>query len=143
MQRISASIQFEAVAITSDIRDILKKAAKQKDARCYVNINIYGPSKHSETVGDLLTDHRLWLQRPENFRGNEFPYQNPHMISFPELGNQAEVEERETVGEPVQEPPKEKENLNKVMSDVHNTLKRDRELGMESGGPNVITELLP
>lgn len=144
LQRISPSIHFEAVAITTDILDILKRAAKQKDARCYVDINIYGPCEHSKHVGDLLTDHKLWLQRPDNFRGNEYPYLNPHMITFPELAEQTEIEEPEApVEEPAPEPPKEKETLNEVLSEVHNNTTRDRELGMESGGSNVITELLP
>ena len=58
LQRISPSIQFEAVAITTDILDVLKRAAKQKDARCNVDINIYGPQDRSKQVGDLLTEHK-------------------------------------------------------------------------------------
>jgi SWI/SNF-related matrix-associated actin-dependent regulator of chromatin subfamily A3 len=137
-------IELEAVGITKDILENLRRAMKPSDATCHVDINIYGPRENAKLVGDMLTEHKLWLQRPDNFSDKEFLYMNPHTISFAELEGHLVVEE------PVQEndaaaPSSQSDEaiLDQVMSEVHEHLNRDKRLSMESADQVLLTGLLP
>jgi hypothetical protein len=47
-------------------------------------IVIYGLRSESEAVGDILMEHRLYLQLPESF-DSSVPYRNPQTFSLPGL----------------------------------------------------------
>ncbi|KAK8050946.1 SNF2 family domain-containing protein [Apiospora rasikravindrae] len=131
MRQKAPGASFEAIGNTRDIKERINSAAKLTDARCRVDINVYGPLDQAEI-------------RPDMYRISEAPYKNPQTISFPELQNLEIMEEPQGIKESILlQPRTEEEVLEQVMSEVHGQLSRDRELGMESGGQSIKTELLP
>ncbi|KAK7928395.1 hypothetical protein PG985_005393 [Apiospora marii] len=137
-------VSLEAVGVTQSILENLHRAIKPSDARCHVDINVYGPQSQAEIVGKVLMSHKLWLQRPDNYKANEFPYVNPHTISFPGMKEEVVMQEpQELVESSSTLPQSEEEVLDQVMAEVHDHLTRDQGLAMESGGQSIKTELLP
>lgn len=47
--------------------------------RVPVSINLYGPQKHKDAMGDALQVFDLYLQNPESVRAGIF-YDNPHVL---------------------------------------------------------------
>jgi len=75
------------VELLIDMRDLQKVARvpkptrkDKKDATFHVNIVLYGAKEESKTVGDILSDSRLYLQKPCHNSVSE--YDNPHIIRF-------------------------------------------------------------
>ncbi|KAK7998320.1 hypothetical protein PG989_006360 [Apiospora arundinis] len=144
LHKVTTCVEIEAVGATSDILQSIHRAAKPVDARCLVDINIYGPQNQAEAIGDVLTKYRLWLQRPDSYRSSNSSYMNPHAISFPDLEEQMDIEESARHENPSPDSHQsEEEVLDQVMSEVHDGLSRDRELSMEAGDQRISTELLP
>ncbi|KAF7554933.1 hypothetical protein G7Z17_g2554 [Cylindrodendrum hubeiense] len=85
-------LDFEAVALSQGVCGRISKMDKSGDAIVQVDINIYGPSDQGIIIGNILTEDKLWFQRPDYYK-NEFPYENPHVIRFPELEGSMEFEE--------------------------------------------------
>ncbi|KAK7981453.1 hypothetical protein PG988_003691 [Apiospora saccharicola] len=134
LQQICAHVNLEAVGVTSDIIQTLRREAKHTDARCFVDINMYGPCDLAESVGSKLVKHKLWLQLPDNYQKGESIYMNPHTISFPDVEEQMATERLAAVEDAPSSPTQnEEEVLDQVMSEVHNRLSRDKELGMGTG----------
>ncbi|KAK8059215.1 SNF2 family N-terminal domain-containing protein [Apiospora saccharicola] len=144
LQHISGDVSFEAVGVTTDIIQTLRRAAKHTDARCFIDINIYGPCDLAESVGKKLVKYKLWLQLPDNYQKGESIYMNPHTISFPDVEEQMAAERLAAAEDtPSSQTQNEEEVLDQVMSEVHDRLSRDKGLGMEAGGQRLTTELLP
>ncbi|KAK8106768.1 SNF2 family N-terminal domain-containing protein [Apiospora kogelbergensis] len=146
LRKKAPGVSLEAIGLTEDILEKINRATKSAEARCHVDINVYGPEYQSDVVGAVLMKHKLWLQRPDNYRVDEVTYLNPQAISFPGLKEQEAMQEQQALVEssPLASPPRsEEEVLGQVMSEVHGQLTRDRGLGMESGDQSITTELLP
>ncbi|KAK8127289.1 hypothetical protein PG984_008397 [Apiospora sp. TS-2023a] len=144
LRQKAPNLTFEAVAVTKDVHGSLSRATKPTDARCHVDINIYGPQDQAELAGSVLLNHKLWLQRPDRYQKVNSTYMNPHTITFPELdGDMMLQEPRGPNGADQKTSQTDEEALEQVISGVYGHSKRDKELGMESGGPSITTELLP
>lgn len=144
LRQKAPNVTLEAVGTTQSILENLHRAIKPSDARCHVDINVYGPQSESEIVGAVLMRHKLWLQRPDNYKAGEFPYVNPHTISFPGMKDEVVMQEPQEPAESAPTMPQsEEEVLDQVMTEVHEHLTRDQGLSMESGGQSIKTELLP
>ncbi|ORY68436.1 SNF2 family N-terminal domain-containing protein [Pseudomassariella vexata] len=128
MLRIS-ELDFEAVAETKVLRDTIGRAQKPSEALIRVSINIYGPPNQANYVGDLLSSHKLWLQKPEYAR-RDLPYENPQVLVFEGLDASildTPVEMLQRVK--VQAKPRtEEEHLHQTISDVYNRSKRQEGL---------------
>jgi SWI/SNF-related matrix-associated actin-dependent regulator of chromatin subfamily A3 len=136
-------IELEAVGHTTQLRNEISRASKPEEALVHVNINIYGPEDRAKEVGDELSKHKLWLQRPDNFKA-QFPYRNPHALHFKELeGLMVEEEMRKelsTVSKP--RALTEENRLNHLVREVEKSLTRANELGVETGDRRLNTGLL-
>lgn len=140
----SPAIEVEAVGVTSQLCEQISRATKPDEALVHVNINIYGPRSRRGKIGEALSDRKLWLQRPDNFK-SQFPYShdtNPHMITFPEIQVQLVEEEVRKEVAAASKPRVEDERLKKLVQEVHNSLSRANELDNELGDHRLKTDLL-
>lgn len=139
----SPTIQIEAVGNTNQLCEQIGRATKPDEALVQVNINIYGPLDQRGEVGSILSRHKLWLQRPDDYRA-QFPYSqesNPHMITFPELQGQVIEEEVRKELSTASKPRAEKQRLEKLIQEIQHST-RDRESGLENEDQKLETELL-
>ncbi|KAK8868948.1 SNF2 family N-terminal domain-containing protein [Apiospora arundinis] len=144
LRQVTQDIEFEAVGVTADILKNIHNASKLREARCVVDINVYGPRERAEAIGNTLMKYELWLQRPDNYRSGFVSYMNPHAIRFPDLEEQIAIEGSTMVEDPSPVLQQSEENaLSQYMSEVHDGLSRDKVLGMDSGGQLITTRLLP
>lgn len=143
--RKSPTIQVEALGVTGQLCEQIGRATKPDEALVQVNINIYGPPRHRDEVGDVLSGQKLWLQRPDHVR-SQFPYSqesNPHAITFPEL--QGEMVEDEVPKEmsTTSKPNAERQRLEEFIQDIQDSTKdRENVLENEAGDQRLKTELL-
>ncbi|KAK6852342.1 hypothetical protein PG995_010893 [Apiospora arundinis] len=144
LRETAQDIEFEAVGVTADILKNIHSASKFRDARCVVDINVYGPQEQAEPIGHILMKYELWLQRPDNYRSGFVSYMNPHAIRFPDLEERIALEGSTRVEDPSPVSQQSEENaLSQYMSEVHDGLSRDKVLGVDSGGQLITTPLLP
>lgn len=70
-------------------KELLAAASKHqaggKNIEFSVSLVFYGPQEARSRAGRLLSKARQYLQRPSYIRPSVSKYDNPHMISFPEL----------------------------------------------------------
>jgi hypothetical protein len=78
------SLTLEAIFLLRSLREKISRVTHRKEAVAPVDINIYGPSSQAMEVGDILSQHKIWLQKPD-YCLKSLPYVNPHKIHFPEL----------------------------------------------------------
>lgn len=134
-------VEIEPLAWKSDLTDIIHRASKSTDARVKVDINIYGTRADSSTIGNILSEGKLWLQRSSHGRsGTE--YENPHFLSIT-------VEDAIGVLNPEivvnNEQPKKntrEDQLRKMVEEVYKTVENNRALEMVEGGERVTRQLL-
>jgi SNF2 family DNA or RNA helicase len=137
----SEGLSFEAVAHTADLRARMAKVEKQGDIVVHVDINIYGSKARAKAVGEELSTKKVWLQKPDYYK-RQYPYENPHLISFPDV----EIAVPEVVQE-VQVPqaviPQPVVNtVQQVVNEVHRGLHRADDLDEEEGDVRLKTPLL-
>jgi hypothetical protein len=133
-------LKFEAVALTQHLRGIIAKVDKSGDAVVQVDINIYGPRGKASSVGEDLSKSKLWLQQPDYFK-KQYPYENPHVIHFPELEGAASLEEVHN-DVSVTKPQSDQERLQRIVSQVHQSLQREKNLDRTAGDQRLKTGLL-
>jgi hypothetical protein len=118
-------VEFEAVAPTIALRDIISGAKKPSDATVRVDINIYGPrGPVSKTIGRMLSRNRLYLQTPEAARPH-MAYHNPQRITFSgrEGGNLGRASE--PVGDVVSVPDADRQRMSTLMNGVYAALENE------------------
>ena len=137
------SIRFEALCQNHVLHDTVSRAEKAGDAKIRVNVNVYGPKSSSKDVGDRLSSHKVYLQKP-NFYENAVIYDNPHIITFADMPTC-----RGLAGEQLRKTDQESENvtpdperLRKTVSEVYSSLKRGTRLDGFKGDERLNTKLL-
>ncbi|KAK5653816.1 hypothetical protein OQA88_7974 [Cercophora sp. LCS_1] len=133
--------KLEAVAPTIRLREQIGLSSKPNEAIVQVNINIYGPRERAKEVGDRLSDKRQWLQKPD-FYNKKYPYDNPHVLHFPELeGHMIEEEIRQDVSARAK-PRADEERVKKLVAQVEGALSRAADLETMAGDQGLKTTLL-
>ena len=133
-------VRFDAIAQTRPLHESINRAQKASKADVRVDINIYGPRLASRQIGEVLSTHKVYLQRPDHYRGT---YDNPQILKFP--GMQAQTLEQrpmETSKGSVASSVTAAQ-FQKAISDVYGTLKRGTKLKRLVGGQRLKTQLLP
>ncbi|KPA38492.1 helicase transcription factor protein [Fusarium langsethiae] len=135
-------VDVEPLALKIDLREIIHRANKSADARVKVDINIYGPRSAATSVGEILSNGKLWLQRSIHGKdGTE--YDNPHFLSITVADGHNGAVQKEVVASngPTKKKSRE-EQLRKMVEDVYNTVDNTRELELVEGGDRVTRQLL-
>ncbi|KAG0649190.1 ATP-dependent helicase GTA, partial [Hyphodiscus hymeniophilus] len=78
------SLQLEAIADITTIRETIGRVTKATDAVVRVNINVYGLRESCQEVGRYLSSQKLYLQRPDKMRTGS-AYENPQVLSFADM----------------------------------------------------------
>jgi hypothetical protein len=135
-------VDIEPLALKCELRDIIHRASKSTDARVKVDINIYGTRTDSSTIGNILSEGKLWLQRSSHGRsGTE--YENPHFLSITIEDGTTGVLNPEIIVNNEQPKKKTREDqLRKMVEEVYKTVENNRELEMVEGGDRVTRQLL-
>ena len=133
------SLQFDVIASTNTIREVIGRATKANDAVVKLNINIYGPSEERKYVAEHLTKEKVYLQRPDRQRPDTV-YENPHYLQFPDFSiptteHQLEVGLNRQTGS-------ETKDFRKTISNVYASLTRGNKLNVVEGDRRLITQLL-
>ncbi|KAG9198378.1 hypothetical protein G6514_010222 [Epicoccum nigrum] len=133
-------LDFEVFAPIGLTRDIISKSIKDKTAIVRVQVNIYGAHVSAKHIGDELSQHRLYLQRPDYLRSGA-QYDNPHVL---ELADFKSEEPQTTLAELGNDPEKAADSeLGRVVTDVYASLTRSQKLTRLKGDNRLVTQLLP
>ncbi|KAI8213049.1 SNF2 family domain-containing protein [Colletotrichum sp. SAR 10_76] len=136
-----AGVEFEPIAPTVTLRETIGRAKKPVEAIVKVDINVYGPRRAAQEVGDKLSEGKLWLQKPTHPRKN-VEYDNPHMLQLDGIEEvTVEAVKEEDSGGPAKRQPR-KDNLRKMMLGVYNSLSKHRDLDKVDGGKGLNNKLL-
>ncbi|KAH8911517.1 hypothetical protein BR93DRAFT_873391 [Coniochaeta sp. PMI_546] len=138
----SEDLSFEAVASAANLRARIAKVEKQGDAIVHVDINVYGPRVRAKAVGEDLSSRKVWLQKPDYYK-RQYPYENPHLIRFPDLEQtiSEQIVQDVQAAEPVI-PQATVNTVQQVVSEVHRSLHRAADLDREDGDERLRTPLL-
>jgi hypothetical protein len=133
-------LDFEVFAPIGLTRDIISKSIKDKTAIVRVQINIYGAHISAKHIGHELSQHRLYLQRPDYLRSGA-QYDNPHLL---ELADFKSEEPQTTLAELGDDPEKAADSeLGRIVTDVYASLTRSQKLTRLKGDDRLVTQLLP
>ncbi|KAK5993832.1 hypothetical protein PT974_07269 [Cladobotryum mycophilum] len=134
-----SELEFEAVALASKLCKEIPSFDKPKNAIVHVDINIYGPANKSDMVGEVLTEHKLWLQTPDYYK-KQYPYDNPHFICFPDEEELMQVD----VAQPERSnpQPRTENDVMQLMTEVNNSTNRAQNLERVIENHMVRTKLL-
>ncbi|KAF2474164.1 uncharacterized protein BDR25DRAFT_280932 [Lindgomyces ingoldianus] len=77
-------IEFEVLTHIRSARETISRATKEKDAIVRVNINVYGPRNAAPQIGSSLSQHKVYLQKPDFLRKGS-TYDNPHVLKLPDF----------------------------------------------------------
>lgn len=135
------TVEIECLAFTLSLRETIERAAKANDAVVRVDLNLYGGLVAKDEVGRCLWENKLYLQRPIQARDG-VPYENPHVIQFPDLP----LETFERIPEPLHEKPHtltSPDTFRWTISEVYASLKRGEKLERMEGDGRITTDLLP
>jgi len=135
-------IDFEVLAPTRQIRETIGKTTKEKDAIVRVNINIYGSRDCAQQVGQQLSKHKIYLQRPDDVR-NGVVYDNPHELKLKLPNFQLPYNDCVTNSNvEVQTVSDKAEAFKKTISNVYSSLTRGQKLIGLDGDGRLKTQLL-
>lgn len=136
-----SSLQFEALGSIQTIRETIGRVTKATDAVVRVNINVYGPRECCQEVGDYLSSHKLYLQRPDILRPGS-TYGNPHVLSFSDM-QISSYENQLDVGSNRAPKLDDDEKFGKMISNVYSSLTRGTKLSKIEGDRRLKRKLLP
>jgi SWI/SNF-related matrix-associated actin-dependent regulator of chromatin subfamily A3 len=133
-------LDFEVFAPIDFTREIIGKSIKDKTAIVRVQINIYGAHISAKHIGHELSQHRLYLQRPDYLR-SDAGYDNPHVLKLADFISDEPLTKLAEAGD---EPEKAAvSELGLVITDVYSSLTRSQKLTRLKGDDRLITQLLP
>jgi SWI/SNF-related matrix-associated actin-dependent regulator of chromatin subfamily A3 len=135
------SVQLEALANLSTLRETIDRATKASDAILRVNINVYGPNKDRKPVGSCLASGKIYLQHPDQQRPGS-TYDNPHFLSFPGMQIQSVDLKPQEIGRSALESD-DSDQFQKAVSDMYASLKRSSHLKHLVGDTRIRTPLRP
>jgi SWI/SNF-related matrix-associated actin-dependent regulator of chromatin subfamily A3 len=121
---------------TDSSRDI-SAATRAKDAHTTLNLNVYGSSSLSTSIGRTLSDQKIWLQRPDWLSPNT-TYDNPHTLKLDSNDSQKDLELVHEVKE-----VSAKDDFQQSVDEIYSMLTRDSYLNGLSGDARLRTPLLP
>ena len=130
---------LEAIALLESLLNKISKVIRVSDASVVMDINIYGPRNKLKEVGETLSSQKVWLQRPE-YCMHEIPYENPHVIRFPDLEGSLQLEELQN--EPLLVARRREDPVQQMVSEIHASTHRAQDLERTSGDRRLLTELL-
>ncbi|KAF1957444.1 hypothetical protein CC80DRAFT_491551 [Byssothecium circinans] len=136
-------IDFEVFAPIRPIRETISRATKEKDAIVRVNINIYGPRAIVRGVGQELSNHKVYLQRPDYIKAG-MAYDNPHVLKLGDfqLPLDHQIEELREVKQ-AENDLQQAEDFKKTISTIYSSLTRNQSLAGLEGDGRLRTKLLP
>jgi SWI/SNF-related matrix-associated actin-dependent regulator of chromatin subfamily A3 len=139
-------VEFEPIVRTSNQNETIgraKKPAKPAEAMVRVDINLYGPRRAANKVGDALSRGKLWLQKPGHAR-REVVYDNPHFLPIKINGIQMQAVQpvNQIANDGFARKKHRKERLRKMVEEVYKSLDNTRHLDMVEGGNRVARKLL-
>lgn len=131
------SIELEAFARVRTIDDAIRTASRASNNHTVVNINVYGPAQQYHQIGSILSNRRIYLQRPDWFRPAT-NYANPHVLDIPGRGH-----DNISYVEPQDILTSEHDEFQTALSEVYLSLSRDKDLKRLEGDNRLRTTLLP
>lgn len=136
-------LEFEPVALTSELLRIIGHASKPADAIVKVDINVYGPSSAGTEMGDALSDGKLWLQKPGHVRAG-LAYDNPHFLRIETNSARPQPAEpvRQLTSNGATSRRNREERLRKMVEEVYSSLNRNRQYDAADAGDRVSQKLL-
>jgi SWI/SNF-related matrix-associated actin-dependent regulator of chromatin subfamily A3 len=134
-------LQFEVIGSIRAILDTIGRVTKAADAVIRVNINVYGPRESSKEVGNHLTSHKLYLQRPDVLRTGS-KYENPHLLTFLDM-QISSFENQLDVGSIRAPKLDDTQKFRETISNVYSSLTRGANLNKVEGDHRLKTALLP
>lgn len=136
----SPGIYFEAVANTDNIRETISRVSKASDALVRVNINVYGPPDQANLTGSQLSEHKLWLQKPEHALAE---YENPHVLEFEGLDPNMIDQPMELLERSRQAPRSQEDHVRQAMAEVYSSTRRQGELTQREVSKQYKNQILP
>ncbi|WYZ36487.1 hypothetical protein EsH8_XV_000040 [Colletotrichum jinshuiense] len=134
-------VDFEPIAPIVALRETIARAKKPAEAMVKVDINVYGPRRTAQDVGEKLSEGRLWLQKPDYSRRG-LDYKNPHMLQHDWVEElDFEVARQVGGGGSAKRQPRD-ENLRKIMMEVYQSLDKNRDLDKVDAGEGLKNKLL-
>ena len=103
--------------MTSQVLEQIAKAKKSSDTLVRIDINVYGPRHKAMEIGDALSTHKAWLQRPSYFR-RQCTYDNPQVLDFPGLGKTTTIQDIREKG-PRKKALSHGDRLQTILNEVH------------------------
>lgn len=80
-QLLQYHVDLEVFAPIIEIHETINRATTGKEAIVRVNVNIYGSRSSSHSIGQELSNKKIYLQRPDYVRPNTI-YDNPHVLKL-------------------------------------------------------------
>ncbi|KAH0491045.1 hypothetical protein TgHK011_002491 [Trichoderma gracile] len=136
-------LEFEPVALVSELLRVIGHASKASDAIVKIDINIYGPPSAGTEIGDALSEGKLWLQKSGHMRGG-IVYDNPHFLRIKTNGIQPQPTEpvRRLASAGLTNRRNREERLRKLVEEVYSSLNRNRQVDAADAGDRVAQKLL-
>lgn len=132
-------IEFEVFVPIRATREIISKATREQEAIVRVQVNIYGPQTSADSVGQELSQNKVYLQLPDYIRGGA-AYDNPHVLKFADHCETVPVNTT-TVDEPAENKAAD-ESFKQIITDVYSSLTRNNNLKGLEGHERLRTTLL-
>ncbi|KAF2638942.1 hypothetical protein P280DRAFT_404018 [Massarina eburnea CBS 473.64] len=136
-------IDFEVFAPIRPIRETISRATKEKEAIVRVNINIYGTRTIVQGIGQELSSHKIYLQRPDYIKPG-LVYDNPHILKLAafQLPLIDQIDDLREDRKQENETKKEKD-FKKTINTIYSSLTRNESLAGLEGDSRLKTKLLP
>ncbi|KAH8889022.1 hypothetical protein GQ53DRAFT_843116 [Thozetella sp. PMI_491] len=137
------NVEFEPTRSIPNLRETIGNARKSAEAMVKVDINIYGPRRMANDVGEALSNGKLWLQKPDHARPG-MPYNNPHFLPVKINGVAAQCVQPQVLiaNEEASRKKSRDQQLRKMVEEVYKSMDNTRHLEMVEGGDLVAQKLL-
>ena len=136
MLGLQQDVELDGFILVKSVYDILQKGIKHAVVR--MNIEIFGPRKISQMVGQELGESKLYLQKPDSARPG-VPYENPHFLNIE--GHTPIVEEPISM-DLAEQTENNQETFMETISNIYSSLTRDQALTGFQGDSFLKTILL-
>lgn len=136
-------LDLDVFAPIVPIRETIGRATTANNAVVRVNIVVYGPETTVHGVGEELSSHKIYLQKPDYIK-DHLIYDNPHVLKLE--GFQTPMDERLHETERDQQnlsDSQKAENLKDTMSKIYSSLTRRHYLHDLEADGRLKTPLLP
>ncbi|KAJ4988673.1 DNA repair and recombination protein rad5c [Stagonosporopsis vannaccii] len=132
-------LNLEVFVPTRSTRETISRANKGQEAVIRAQINVYGPVRSADSVGQELSQNKLYLQRPEYVRYG-VPYENPHVLKFTDDLDAIPV--ANVVLDEISGSTTTDSHLQEVVANVYSSLTRNENLRGLEGHERLRTPLL-